>query len=193
MQASTRDETRWLARLLAVVPVMLGVRLIMIQVHRFTTDPLTLLMIGISVGISVLLFWLGYRLWTCASLWDIFIWLTQTSVITLYLQACYNDIHRHVRAGLVGGLFVIALQNVRILLIVLYGLSPHHWSARMIFWPIRFFLKTVNLPKCPGLPILIAITYLFAIGFLIGSLLSFLRARFGQPPSNTKPEGLEAW
>jgi hypothetical protein len=194
MQASTRDETRWLARLMAVVPVMLGVRLIVIQVHRFTTDPFTLLMIGISVGISVLLFWLGYRLWTCASIWVLFCRLPGgTPPSLVWLQCRYATINRRLRAGLIGSAAFVIIQWLILLSISLYpDVNFCHRVWQNICWPPRALREFLSCASWPGIAlVLFVFVYLCAMGFVIGISISYLRDWLTRLRFGYKPDELE--
>lgn len=193
MQDKTRDETRWLARLLSIIFVMLAVRILIIMYQRFTGESLTPLAGALSLGVSALFFWLGYWLWTCRSLWDMFNWMPEPLPSFLYLQAQYFRINRHVRSGLVGSVSVLILQGVIYISVVLNKEDGFwHWLSRIwirLFWPHREWVEILNFSRWPILAqFLFVLFYLFMMGFAIGLLLSWMKARIWQAP---KPDELE--
>lgn len=196
MQNKKRDETRWLARLLAVFVVMLGVRILSIMVHRVSEGTLLPLTAILSLGVSAFLFWVGYRFLMCPSLWDMFGWVPTMSPFVLYTQAQYFRINAHIRAGLIGGLafwIIEAFVYVMHLFhrdIGFYGELIRLWHR--VCWPHRGLMELLQISQWPTFAVfLLVIFYLFLLGFLTGCFMSYLAGRIRQRQSDPKAEGFE--
>lgn len=196
MGQKSKDETRWLGRLLTVIPVMLVIRILSVMAQRFSEGSLSLLTAVLSLGVSVFLFWIGYRLLMCSSLWNMFNWMPEPLPLFLYLQCQYFRINKHVRAGLVGGVAFLITECLSYLMYRFHrDTGFYEWLRRLwhsVFWPQRDWIELLNFSLWPILAqFLFVIFYLFMMGFIIGFLISYLTERIRQPGSGRKSDGLE--
>ena len=185
MEQTYKDETRWLTRMLAIIFVLLALCGIVGQYQQICVNHDSISFI--AVGIIPLFFWLGYRLWRCTSLWNIFLWFSETSTVVLSLQFQYYRINKHIRGGLVAG--VISLMMVPPFLPVLFLHYKGIWFwdllnriTHVILWPLKGLFQMLDTSEMPKEYQNIAfflswIIYTFAIGFLAGALISYLAER----------------
>ena len=183
MGQETKDETRWLTRLFAVFFIVLGVLVMVRLPQRFFSGQLPFDIMVISLAISVLFFWIGYRLWITSSFWniikEIFSCIPGSTLIFLYLQSQYFKINKHIRSGLVAGVILLIVQ---VLLFFMRGLYNDFqfckWIVRIsqrIFWPPRDWIEILSFSQwLPLAQVLFVVFYIFAIGFVIGTSLSYL-------------------
>lgn len=188
MKNQTQDETRWLLRLFAVLIILFGIQGIYFQFQSITGVDFSMPRFFFAMGVILLLFWLGYRLWRSGSLWDIFSFLPQTPPMVLYLQCQYFRLGKHKRCGLVGAaLFLIVDYLLPILLhrhkgIWFCDLIGHFWA--IAHWPAVRLLEAFNPVKEDRAvsAIMLLILYSLIIGYLLGWGLS----RVKQMLSNRK-------
>jgi hypothetical protein len=181
----TKDETRWLLRLFAVLFVLLGIQVIREQFRRIATgEDFSVPSFFIAIGVVILLFWLGWRLWRCPSFWDILSWMPQTPPLFLYFQCQYFRMSQHIRCGLVTGVILLIMEALlRVISFRYKGVWFWDWVRYLwatLYGPFRQLLKLLNFPKRPeghqGLIIFILyVIYFFAIGFIVGWSVSRLR------------------
>ena len=114
MQQESRDETRWLTRLLAVFSVILGILVTIKLVQRIFSGQLSFHGMIVSLVVSVLFFWIGYRLWVTFSFWNIikgiFSFIPGSTPTYLHLQSQYFKINKHIRRGFVAGAVLLIMQ-----------------------------------------------------------------------------------
>jgi hypothetical protein len=176
-----KDETRWLGRVFAFFCIVLSIRILTVLLKRIQEEQLSLLMF-VSLGASVLFFWLAYRLMTCSSLWDLFSWMPEKLPLFQYLQCRYFLINRNIRCGLIGAVILLILVAPLPLMFSRYQ-KVGFWefvkaALYVIFWPLRQLFEIIYVFQSPTehnrLMIVCIILYLFAVGFIVGFLISYL-------------------
>ncbi|MHC4771009.1 MAG: hypothetical protein ACYS8O_04315 [Planctomycetota bacterium] len=196
MEKAYKDETRWLARMLAIIFFLLAFRGVIVQCQRIYVDQNWISFF--FLGISFLLFWFGYQLWICSSLWNVFLWFSETSTVVLYMQSQYYRINKHVRSGLVGGmillLFIVPLPSM-------FSYYEGVWFCEFIkhilytiLWPLKQLFEILNVfqshPEYNRSMIIFGYMYLFAIGFVAGALISFITGRIIHTCDKQSPKDL---
>jgi hypothetical protein len=185
MKQAYKDETRWLARVLAVICVLLSIRVLIVLLQHISEDQVTIPRVAISLTVLILSLWLAYRLLICSSLWNIFSWFSETSTFVLYVQSQYYRINKHVRSGFVGGIILpIVILPLPLLLSRYHGVF--FWDAiavvfKMIVRPFGLLEKILNISGWPledHFRMLFIVVYLFILGFVVGVLISYLKGLF---------------
>lgn len=194
MEQKSPDETRWLARVLAIFSILLAFQVIVIQIQRISAAnalPSTqqhrgYIFIVLGLGIAVFLFWLGYRLLICSSLWRISPWFSENFPMFEFYEYMYFRISKHIRSGLVAGVIMLIIA-----LFVPYMLSlceglwickfVRHIFFGIILWPARFIIEICNINSIePVLAFPVVIIYLFLVGFCTGAAISCLASKVNQ-------------
>ena len=183
MKQESKDETRWLLRLLAVILVGLGIQGVRVQLSRISAgEDFSAFSFILFIGVVLLLFWLAYRLWRYTSFWDIFSWMQQTPPLFLYCQCQYFRLNQHVRCGFIAGLILLFLDKVIFVLPILYKGVAFWESARYLWmkviWPPRRCFEILHLFESPLVMFLVFCIYVFTIGFIVGWCVSYLKERF---------------
>jgi hypothetical protein len=176
----TKDETRWLARAIAMLTVFLGYHILVILIHRIIGDEY-FNHIAIVLGIVVVgfLFWLSYRLLRCASLWDMLTWTSDVAPGILLWKCYYLDLNKHIRCGLIAG-FIFSIINMLLgFMCKLYG-GIVFWdmvrSILIICWyPVWKLINISNSSEIKSLFFVIIVLYTWIIGFIVGWGISHLK------------------
>jgi hypothetical protein len=194
MEQRNRDETRWLARLLAVIFILLGVRAMVVLARRMPSFSLSLpssqlFLSFFGLAASMFFFWFSYRLFKCSSLWDVSPWLAKEFPLHDYFKCQYFRINKHVRRGLISGLILLIIATPLPLMFYLYE-GVWFWEFikplfYIIIWPLMKIIETLNLPSGSlgkgGFFILLCAN-IFAIGFAIGISISYMMGRIINNP-----------
>jgi hypothetical protein len=174
-----KDETRWLTRMLAVLFVLLGIQGVVTQYQRVSVDhnPISF----IALGLIVLLFFLGYRLWSCSSIWNLFFWFFKESLVVLQLHSLYCRINKHIRAGWVAGT-ILPVMCIPLLMVFSRYKGVWFWeSVKKLFYiillPLKSFLQMLSDSLPSYVSFAFAVSYLFAIGFVLGMSISYINKR----------------
>ena len=186
MEQEAPDETRWLARILAVVFCLLGIRGVFVLYGRLLADN-TLLspgeqlfefaMICIGLGVSIFLFWLAHRLWTSASIWRAFDWLLKVFPWLLFFQHRYSNINKRCRCGIVTGIAAIIVIAPLPLVVGRYHVV--RYILMFFYWPIMVFLRTLNYSDYRNLLFsFLIMVYTFIVGFVVGWCVSCVKGWF---------------
>lgn len=194
MEQKSPDETRWLARVLAILSILLAFRVIIVKIRQISTvnalsgNPQLwgCLLIILGLGIAVFLFWLAYRLFRCSSIWRISPWFSENFPMFELYQCLYFRINKHVRGGLVGGVIMLIIA---LLLPYMLSLCEGLWICKLvrhiffgiILWPARFIIEICNINSIePVLAFPVVVIYLFLVGFCIGAVISCLASQVSQ-------------
>jgi len=182
MEQTYRDETRWLTRMLAIIFVLLAFRGIVVQYQRIYVDHDQVSML--ALGVILLFFWLAYRLLVCSSLWNLFPWFSKTFPAFQYFQSRYFFLNKHVRGGLVAGVISIIIFPPLLPVLFLHYKGTWFWDllnrvTHVILWPLKVLFRMLDTSEMPKEYQNIAfflswVIYTFAIGFLVGALISYL-------------------
>jgi len=194
MEQKSPDETRWLARVLAIFCILLAFQVINVKIRQISNvNALSgnpqfwgCLLIILGLGIAVFLFWLGYRFLICSSIWRISPWFSENFPMFELYQCLYFRINKHLRSGLVAGVIMLIIA-----LFVPYMLSlceglwickfVRHIFFGIILWPARFIIEICNINSIePVLAFPVVIIYLFLVGFCIGAFISCLTSQVSQ-------------
>ncbi|MEN8126575.1 MAG: hypothetical protein ABFR90_02100 [Planctomycetota bacterium] len=185
MIQQTRDETRWLARIFAIFCFLLSIGALRMLIKRIPEEhlsPQTLL----PFIVSVFLFWLGYRLLICTSIWSLFSWIPQTPPLLQYLQSRYLAMNKYLRSGLVGGIIMLILVYPLPLVFHLYKDALFYEFIKrilhIILLPLKYVFDVLNIFQLPKeysfIPVILMAAYFFVLGFGIGVLISWAKGRF---------------
>ena len=146
MEQVYKDETRWLMRTLAVLFFIMGIQGVATQYQRVSVEhnPISL----IALGVIILLFLLSYWLWICSSIWNIFFWFFEESLVVLQLHSLYCKINKHVRAGWIAGT-ILLVMCVPLHLMFLQYKGVWFWESAkelsyIILLPLKSFLQMLS-------------------------------------------------
>lgn len=183
MDPMTKDETRWLAKLLAFYVIIAALALFFIQISRTAeivrptpgTQPASMVWVVLGFGLSMPLFWCGFKLFTCSSLWTLLPASLEQVCLLPVFRSWYFAIHRHVRGGLVAGVMaVLIVWPVPLIRRVCGGtllvdLIDSIFGA--ILSPLRPLFKA---GFHPDVLFVLLLLYIVAVGFCLGLLISWL-------------------
>ena len=177
MEQVYKDETRWLTRMLAVLFVLLGIQGVVTQYQRVSVDhnPISF----IALGLIILLFFLGYRLWSCSSIWNLFFWFFKESLVVLQLHSLYCRVNKHIRAGWVAGT-ILPLMCIPLLMVFSRYKGVWFWeSVKKLFYiillPLKSFLQMLSDSMPPYASFAFFLVYIFVIGFILGVFISYMK------------------
>lgn len=194
MEQKSPDETRWLARVLAIFCILLAFQVINVKIRQISNvnalsgNPQLwgCLLILLGLAIAVFLFWLAYRLFRCSSLWTLSSWFSEKYPMFELYQCFYFRINKHVRGGLVGGvIFLIMVAPLPYILIRYDEIYICEFVNLILFgiilWPIMATFDFCNIDSIePVLAFPVVIIYLFLVGFCIGAAISCLTSQVRQ-------------
>lgn len=183
MKQESKDETRWLLRLFAMMVIGLAIQGVCARFRKISAgEGFSGLSFICFIGVVLLLFWLAYRLWRCRSFWDIFSWMPQTPPLFLYCQCQYFRLNKRIRCGLVAGMIFLFLEIQLYILSVIYKGVAFWESVRRIWmkvvWPPRRCFEILHILEFRLVTVLVVFVYIFTIGFILGWCLSYLKERF---------------
>lgn len=176
MEQVYKDETRWLIRILAALSVLFGFQGVVTQYQRVCVDHSSISFI--ALGLIILLFLLGYWLWSCSSIWNLFFWLFEESSIVLHLHFLYCRINKHVRAGCIAGTILLMMCFPLSLMFfrykgVWFGESVKE-LAHIILLPLKYFLQMLSDSLPSYVLFAFILSYVFVIGFVLGVFISYI-------------------
>ena len=201
MQNQNKDETRYLAKLLAVIPVLIGVRQLIAvnqELSTFTISLPTIEVIALIFStftgmlISFFMFYIAWRLFKCSSLWNVPSWMSKATPSIHLFQCHYLSINQHKRAGLIAGIItLITLYFLPAIISLSTGLTAARTITRITFkisfYPLKCILNTLDItPPESFLPalLIITITTTFTAGFIAGLTASKLKQKMGNKSKN---------
>jgi hypothetical protein len=177
MEQVYKDETRWLTRMLAVLFVLLGIQGVVTQYQRVSVDHNSISFI--ALGMIILSFFLGYRLWSCSSIWNLFFWFFGESLVVLQLHSQYCRINKHIRAGWVAGT-ILPVMCIPLLMVFSRYKGVWFWesvkkSFYIILLPLKSFLQMLSDSLPSYVLFAFVVSYVFIIGFVLGISISVSR------------------
>ena len=184
VEQRAKDETRWLARTFSVFTILLGLKAIAVLIQKLSAEEPSPLSICISLGGTLFLLWLSYRLLICPSLWYMVSWFSETFPAVQIFECQYFRINKHIRAGMVAGIILLILIYP---LPILFSKFKGTWYSEysgyildIVFFPIKYLAGILK----PSLFVPIMILYTIVLGFAVGVLISYLTERLNQRRTN---------
>lgn len=207
--SKNKDETRYLAKLLAVIPALIGVRQLKAVNQELSTFSISLPTIEVitlifstftGMLISFFIFYIAWRLCKCSSLWNVPAWMSKATPSIHFFQCHYQSIKQHKRAGLIAGIStLIALYLLPSIIALSTGLTAARTITRITFqitlYPLKCILNALDItPPESFLPalLIIAITTTFAAAFIAGLTASYLKQKMGNNSNNIEPFSTQA-
>jgi len=176
MRRKNKDETRWLARLIAVymlIFVVDGIVVNLSTIFSSSQDSAGLVWATVGLGLGILFLWLAFCLLTCSSFWDFFGFLEKYPLVAI-IQCRYFAVNRHIRSGWTGGAIMLLMVYP---LVGLIRMSEGTWfsTAAMsvldfLLWPFRAAGGFQLEPR--GLVFAMLMVYCVGTGFAAGAGLS---------------------
>ena len=190
MKPKCNDETRWMARLIAVYMFVFVVNGLIVNLSAvFNTSAGSAQSVRPVVGLVLggVFFWLAFRLLVCSSLWNLLGFLKEKPLFA-YIQCRYFSINQHIRSGLTGMtmLFLIAYPlpgMIRMSEGSWFSVVPKSLYA-IVFWPVRAFLEIFGFqPESRGLLFAMLLVYIVGTRFIAGAGISLISSRLADVPS----------
>lgn len=186
MRRKNKDETRWLARLIAVYMLIFVVDGIVVNLSTIfsrSQDSARLVWAAVGLGLGILFLWLAFRLLTCSSFWDFFGFLEKYPLVAI-IQCRYFAVNRHIRSGWTGGAIMLLTVYP---LVGMIRMSEGTWFSTaavsivsVLLWPFRAAGGFQLEPRL--LVFAMLMVYCVGTGFVAGAGLSLTASCLSDTP-----------
>lgn len=181
MSQKCKDETRWLARAVAVYVLIFTLKGFVKNLSaafdslRGDSSGLIYAVIGLILG--AVFFWLGVLLLVCSSLWNCLSFLEKYAAY-MFVQCEYFGINKHIRSGLTGSaVMLLVVYPIPLMSRVFKDTIIAEFTGfvfTMVLWPLRTMFNAFDAAPQRAIIFLIVLLYLIITGFILGAGISYL-------------------